>query len=245
MTSTSCHHLTLLLSLPVICILFVLIQLPNSSLVECNESKIKPNAGQVHAPPTSKPRKLPKDPLYITDVDLEHLYDQWEESDDEKLPPDELEPHKRPQQSFKPPPGESKEELFKDPEKLMMASKRGKTVMAFVAIGGNPSKDKTEQLTTRWQMGLTNNHISCERYVIGDDRAIFVFHNGIQAFEAKDFFLEQPELKEYSVDSRVWHGKNYPVEYPNAKKENVSKDGGDSAAAKASKKTKAKAHDEL
>lgn len=161
-------------------------------------------------------RKLPKDPLYITDVDLENLYDEWEDADDEKLPPDELPPHKRPAPKLNIPQNGDANDLFKDPEKLMIASKKGKTVMAFVTIANSPTKEETDMLTQRWQVGLTNNHIKCERFVIGDDRAIFVFEDGALAFEAKNFLLEQPELKEYSIDNRSWHGKGYPVEYPNS-----------------------------
>jgi hypothetical protein len=179
---------------------------------------------------------LPKDPLYITDIDLENLYDQWEEADDEKLPPDELPPHQRPAPKFNLPAGLDKDRLFKDPEKLMQASKKGKTVMAFVSVAGNPTKDVTEELTQRWQLGLTNNHIKCERYVIAEDRAIFVFHDGVLAFEAKDFLLDQPELKEFSIDQRTWQGKGYPVEYPNAKSEKVAVGGGDTAQSKANRR---------
>lgn len=157
---------------------------------------------------------LPKDPLFITDVDLEHLYDQWEDSDEDKLPPDELPAHKRPPQqpNIQLPKDGDTSELFKDPEKLMMASKKGKTVMAFVSVANNPTKQETEKLTERWQVGLTNNHMKCERFVIADDRAIFVFEDGSLAFEAKNFFLDQPELKDYSIDNKVWQGKGYPVE---------------------------------
>lgn len=189
------------------CILFVV--LISLAIVNCSNKKANNEAPR---------RKLPKDPMYITDVDLENLYDQWEEGDDDKLPPDELPPHKRPPSPNFIPAGMSEEELLKDPERLMQATKKGKTVMAFVKVAGPPSKERTEELTQRWQLGLTNNHIKCERYVIGDDRAIFAFHDGILAFEAKDFFLEQPELMEYSIDQRTWHGKGYPVEYPHAAK---------------------------
>lgn len=150
---------------------------------------------------TTKKHKLPKDPLFMTEIDLEHLYDEWEESDDEPLPPDELPPHTRPI------PRPNEEIMIKDPEALMRASKKGKTVMAFVTVANNPTKEETETLTQRWQVGLTNNHMKCERFVIADDRAIFVFEDGSLAFEAKDYLIDQPELKEYSIDNRSWHGK--------------------------------------
>lgn len=154
-------------------------------------------------------KQLPSDPGFMTDMDLENLYDQWEEADDEKLPPDELPPHKRPS-PFVP----KNEELFKDPEKLMRASKKGKTVMAFVTVGNSPTKEETEMLTQRWQVGLTNSHMKCERFVVADNKAIFVFEDGSLAFEAKDFLTQQPEVEEYSIDNRSWHGPAYPVSAP-------------------------------
>lgn len=163
-------------------------------------------------PAEEKKRILPKDPLYITDMDLERLYDEWEEADDEKLPPDELPPHKRPPPEVEMPDMEDRDALFKDPHKLMMAAKKGKTVMAFATIANNPTKQETEMLTQRWQVGLVNNHMKCERFVIANDRAIFVFEDGSMAYEAKEFFLDQPELKEYSIDNQVWHGKAFPSE---------------------------------
>jgi hypothetical protein len=210
-----CH-----LILRVICISFVLLKL--FSVVECDKVDIDHKQQQQQQPQEQKPqsakpgnKRLPKDPLYITELDLENLYDQWEETDEEKLPPDELEPHKRPASTFKIPKDEKgKDELFKDPEKLMIASKKGKTLMVFVNIAGKPTREQTEELTARWQIGLGNNHMRCERYVIDDDRVIFVFHDGSLAFVAKDFLLDQPELKELSIDQRTWHGKGYPTERP-------------------------------
>lgn len=181
-----------------------------SLLSQANDPQNRDDGGKTT---TTKKRGLPKDPLFITDLDLENLYDEWEETDDDPLPPDELPPHKRPPPKLNIPSGDS--DLLKDPEKLMRASKKGKTVMAFVTVANNPSKEETEALTQRWQVGLTNNHMKCERFVIADDRAIFVFEDGSLAFEAKDYFTEQPELKEYSIDNRVWQGKGFPVEYIN------------------------------
>lgn len=154
-----------------------------------------------------KKKKLPKDPLFITDLDLENLFDEWEESDDVKLPLDELPAYKRPP----PPVNNLGDDIFKDPQKLLMASKKGKTVMAFVTVSNNPTKEDTDMLTQRWQVGLTNMHMKCERFVISDDRAIFVFEDGSLAYEAKSYLLDQPELKEYSIDNQTWQGKGYPT----------------------------------
>jgi len=154
-------------------------------------------------------------------LDLEHLYEEWEEKDEDKLPPDELEPHKRP-----PPKLDSK--LYNtaqtDPRLLMSLAKKGKTVMTFVNVAGNPTRERTEELTNRWQTGLRNNHVRVERFIIEDDRAMFVFEDGSQAYEYKDFLLSQPELSEYVIDGQSFHGKGYPVEYPNQNKSKSTKD---------------------
>lgn len=164
-----------------------------------------------------KKKKLPKDPLFYSDVDLENLFDEWEDSDEEKLPPDELPLHKRPK-TASPMAGGLPEHLMNDPDKLMAFAKKGQPLMAFVTVANNPTREEAEMLTQRWQVGLTNMHLKCERFMVADDRAIFMFQDGALAFEAKDYLTSQPELKDYTVENRVFHGKGYPVEYPNAPK---------------------------
>lgn len=173
--------------------------------------------------PSATKRKLPKDPLYITELDLENLYDEWEESDDEPLPFDELPVHKR---EMMQPPSNNKifDSLVTDPQQLLKASKKGKTVMAFATVANNPTKEETDLLTQRWQVGLTNSHMKCERFVVSDDRAIFVFSDGSLAYEAKDYFLEQPELKDFAIDNQVWHGKGYPAEVLDQAKASIGSD---------------------
>lgn len=65
-----------------------------------------------------------------SDADLERLYDQWEE-DDEPLPLDELPEHdpRRPQPSI----DFSKLDMS-NPESMMKATKKGKTLMMFVRV---------------------------------------------------------------------------------------------------------------
>lgn len=50
-----------------------------------------------------------------------------------------------------------------NPENLLKLTKKGRTLMAFVSVNGNPTKDETEQLTKLWQGSLWNNHIQAER----------------------------------------------------------------------------------
>merc|ERR1712168_15642 len=75
-----------------------------------------------------------KDIRDYNDHDLEKLLEQWEE-DEEPLPVDELpewDPRKpQPQVDINDP------DLLKDPEALLQATKKGKTIMVFVKVKGN------------------------------------------------------------------------------------------------------------
>lgn len=51
-----------------------------------------------------------------------------------------------------------------DPESLLEATKKGRTLMTFVSVSGSLSRDETEQLTKLWQTSLWNNHIQAERW---------------------------------------------------------------------------------
>lgn len=61
-----------------------------------------------------------------------------------------------------------------------------------------------------------NEFILYFRYLIDDDRAIFMFKDGSQAWTAKEFLLEQDELKEVQLESQTYPGKN-----PNKRNEAV------------------------
>lgn len=79
--------------------------------------------------------------------------------------------------------------------------------MTFVSITGNPTRDESETITKLWQTSLWNNHIQAERYMIDDDRSIFMFSNGEQAWEAKDFLVQQDRCESVTVESKVYPGK--------------------------------------
>lgn len=132
---------------------------------------------------------------------MERLLDQWEE-DEEPLPPDELPEYLRP-----PVPLDLQGADMKDPENLLKVSKKGKTLMTFVAVSGNPSKDETEQITSLWHTSLRNAHIIAERYLVDDSRAIFMFNDGSQAWEAKDFLIEQERCQSVTIENKVYDGK--------------------------------------
>ncbi|KAF8763741.1 LDLR chaperone boca like protein [Argiope bruennichi] len=136
-----------------------------------------------------------------TDQIFWRLYDPWEE-DDEPLEPDELPEHLRP-----PPKIDMSNLDTKNPEDLLKLSKKGKTLMAFVSVSGNPTEQETEEITGIWQSSLMNNHINVDRYPIGPNRVIFMFKDGSQAWEAKDFLVAQERLEVVTIENKEYHGK--------------------------------------
>ncbi|CAG4982945.1 unnamed protein product [Parnassius apollo] len=149
-----------------------------------------------------KPSWAKKDIRDFSDADMERLFDQWEE-DEEPLPEDELPEHLR-----KPPPIDLTKMDMSNPEAVLQATKKGQTLMMFVSVANSPPRARTEELTKIWQASLWSNHIQAERYLIDDDRAIFMFKDGSQAWTAKEFLIEQDELKEVQLESQTYPGKN-------------------------------------
>lgn len=152
-----------------------------------------------------KPDWAKKDIRDYSDADLERLYEQWEE-DDEPLPEDEQPEHMR-----KPPPLDMSKMDFSNPENVLKLSKKGKTLMTFVSVADNPTRQETEKVTALWQSSLQNSHIIADRFIVADDRAIFMFKDGSQAWEAKDFLIEQKQCKEVSIENKVYPGKYSPA----------------------------------
>merc|ERR1712002_1015312 len=101
---------------------------------------------------------------------------------------------------------------------------------------GNNFKDRaeTEEISSLWQTGLYNNHVQAERFVIEDDRVMFMFRDGGYAWEAKDFLLDQERCEEVQLEQQTYKGK-FAVN-----KEQKTK-AGDKDKKKKKKKSKAKA----
>merc|ERR1712080_94306 len=68
-------------------------------------------------------------------------------------------------------------------------------------------KEETEEITSLWQTGLYNNHIQAERFLIEDDRVMFMFRDGAHAWEAKEFLLEQERCEEVQLEQQTYYGK--------------------------------------
>lgn len=45
------------------------------------------------------------------------------------------------------------------------------------------------------------------RYLIEDDRAIFMYKDGAQAWEAKDYLVQQERCESVTIESKVYEGK--------------------------------------
>ncbi|XP_055612799.1 LDLR chaperone boca [Uranotaenia lowii] len=149
-----------------------------------------------------KPAWAKKDIRDYSDADMERLLDQWEE-DEDPLEPDELPEHLRPAE-----PLDMSQLDMSNPESILKASKKGKTLMSFVTVNGSPSRTETEEITKLWQTSLWNNHIQAERYLIDDNRAIFMFKEGSQAWEAKDFLVEQERCLQVTIENKDYKGKH-------------------------------------
>ena len=49
------------------------------------------------------------------------------------------------------------------------------------------------------------------RYVVDDNRILFLLQDGSQAYEVKDFLIEQDRCEEVTIDNRPYYGKGSPV----------------------------------
>ncbi|KAH0950710.1 hypothetical protein HN011_001863 [Eciton burchellii] len=140
-----------------------------------------------------------KDIRDMTEADLEHLLDQWEENE-EPLEPDELPEHLRPSPKI----DISKIDTT-NPDNLLRMTKKGKGVMMFVDIRSDVSEEQAEIIMRIWQSSLRNNHIIAERYPINTKRSIFMFHEGSQTVDAKNYLLEQPELSHLTLEGQTYY----------------------------------------
>jgi hypothetical protein len=81
--------------------------------------------------------------------------------------------------------------------------------MMFVQVAKDHDKHQAEEQTKLWQTSLWNNHIQAERYMIDDNRAIFMFKDGSQAWIAKDFLVEQDNCLSVTLENKVYEGKSF------------------------------------
>lgn len=155
-----------------------------------------------------------------------------QDNDEDVLPEDERHdfllrhPHGKHQKpTFKP-----QDLVGKDPEKLIKMTKKGQTVMMFATVSGNPTKRETDEITQIWWAALKNAlydvqklvcllvKISCLskkivsfRYIVDDSRVLFLLQDGSQAYEVKDYLVQQDRCQEVMIDNRSFQGKGAQV----------------------------------
>eukprot|EP00057_Strongylocentrotus_purpuratus_P012745 XP_011667219.1 PREDICTED: LDLR chaperone boca-like isoform X1 [Strongylocentrotus purpuratus] len=148
--------------------------------------------------PSQKWKK--KDIRDYNDADLERLFDQWEE--DEEKDPDDLMEHERPAPKI-----DFSKMDPSNPESILQMSKKGKTLMMFVTVSEDPTKEEAETITQRWQDQLFNANYQIQRYMVDSNRAIFLTKDGATAWEMKNFLLEQDRCQEVTIDNKSYYGK--------------------------------------
>merc|ERR1711936_957413 len=179
-----------------------------------------------------------KDVRDYSDADMHKLLEEWDK-DEEPIPPDEL-PDGHPDKP-RPPLDITKIKNINDPDEIMKISKKGQTVMLFVKVSEfNGDRDEVGELTSLWQTGLMNNHVTSERFQIEDDRVMFLFHDGADAWEAKDFFIEQERCEEVQLEQKTYHGKVFKAAREKKEKEAKKKEKEEKKKKKKTKKSKAK-----
>ncbi|KAM8804709.1 LRP chaperone MESD [Eudromia elegans] len=153
------------------------------------EGKRRPAAG-----------KKKKDIRDYNDADMARLLEQWEKDDD--IEEGDLPEHKRP-----PAPIDFSKIDPGKPESILQLTKKGKTLMMFVTVSGEPTEKETEEITSLWQGSLFNANYDVQRFIVGSNRAIFMLRDGGYAWEIKDFLINQERCADVTLEGQVYPGK--------------------------------------
>lgn len=97
-------------------------------------------------------------------------------------------------------------------------SKKGRALMIFVTVSGNPTRDEGEHITKLWQTSLFNANYESTRYMLEDNKAIFMIKDGSLAWEIKEFLVKQERCLEVNIDDEIYPG-NYFKDRATTKKE--------------------------
>ncbi|XP_019359364.1 PREDICTED: LDLR chaperone MESD [Gavialis gangeticus] len=141
-----------------------------------------------------------KDVRDYNDADMARLLEQWEKDDD--IEEGDLPEHRRP-----PAPVDFSKIDPGKPESILKLTKKGKTLMMFVTVSGNPTEKETEELTSLWQGSLFNANYDVQRFIVGANRAIFMLRDGSYAWEIKDFLVNQERCADVTLEGQVYPGK--------------------------------------
>lgn len=87
-----------------------------------------------------------------------------------------------------------------DPQTLLKQSKKGKPIMVFVGVRGQPDQTYTEQVSSRWMQSLQNAHITVQRYIVAPDRVLFMVDDGSKAWDIKNYLTTLTECTTVSFE---------------------------------------------
>jgi len=93
-----------------------------------------------------------KDPRDYTDRDVDSLFEEWEDNDEDILPEDER--HDYYIRGKNRPMIRPEDLVGKPTEHVMKVSKKGQTLMMFATVSGSPTRRETEEITRIWWAGL-------------------------------------------------------------------------------------------
>ncbi|XP_069812762.1 LRP chaperone MESD-like [Dendropsophus ebraccatus] len=145
-------------------------------------------------------KKKKKDIRDYNDADMARLLEQWEKDDD--IEEGDLPEHKR-----KLAPVDFSRLDPKNPESILQMTKKGKTIMIFASVSGNPTEKETEEITSLWQGSLFNANYDIQRFLVGPNRVIFMLRDGAYAWEVKDFLVGQDRCADVTLEGQVYPGK--------------------------------------
>ncbi|KHJ43732.1 hypothetical protein D918_06237 [Trichuris suis] len=135
-----------------------------------------------------------KNPRDYTDKDIEGLFDQWEENDDESLDWDEIDGWKRP------PTLDLNLLKVRNNEEASRILKKGRRMSLYVRFDPTLSRRQVDEVTNIWLIRFFNSHIQSQRRFINDKEVEFLFFDGAQSWDAKKFILEQDEVLELMLE---------------------------------------------
>ncbi|XP_029353326.1 LRP chaperone MESD [Echeneis naucrates] len=154
----------------------------------------------ISGPVGGEQKEKKKDIRDYNDADMARLLEQWEKDDD--IEEGDLPEHRR-----SPPPVDFSKVDPSKPEELLKLSKKGRTLMVFATVSGDPTEKETEEITGLWQGSLFNANFDVQRFVVGSNRVIFMLRDGSMAWEVKDFLVSQERCVDVTVEGQVFPGK--------------------------------------
>uniref|UniRef100_A0A5S6R564 S1 motif domain-containing protein n=1 Tax=Trichuris muris TaxID=70415 RepID=A0A5S6R564_TRIMR len=142
-----------------------------------------------------------KDPRDYTDKDIDGLFDQWEENDEESLEWDEIDGWKRP------PALDLNLLKVKTNEEASRILKKGRRMSLYVKFDKALSRRQVDDVTNIWLVRFFNSHIQSQRRFINDNEVEFMFFDGAQSWDAKRFIMDQDEVLELMLEGNKYPGK--------------------------------------